>query len=172
MREKLLEALESSDARRRTGRAERIEWLSLHQRTPPIYAGRTETLQVFHEARDTFVDGYYVGSLLLALAFLEHTIIEELRLLGHTKGFPSFAQAIELARERKVFPEDWLKRAKALSHRRNAYCHPQDDEHALSLGNRIRLEDRHPTAIMEADAKKALELMYDLFVATLREHPG
>lgn len=126
-------------------------------------------MQLLREAREVFVDGHYVATLLVAVAFIEHTVVEELQLLGHVNGSPTFSQAILIAAEKKVFPSDWLARAKKLNLRRNPFVHIKDAKHQHALGVRIRMEDRHPTAILESDAKDVIDLMYNFFVATLRE---
>lgn len=169
MREKLVAALEQSDHLRRSARADRLEWLSLYIASAPLVMGRTETLRLLEEAKNTFIDGHFVAALMLAMAFIEHSIVEELQLLGHIKRSPAFSEAVRLAEDKKVFPPDWLVRAKTLSLRRNPFAHLKESGYSHSLGTRIMEEKRHPDAIMEADAKDAIDLMYNFFVATFRE---
>ncbi|NMG73714.1 hypothetical protein [Aromatoleum diolicum] len=170
-RQRLIQALCKSDSLRRNARADRIEWLSLHTNRPSFIAGRAETLQLLQEAHDTFVDGHFAGTLMIAMAVIEHCVVEHLQLRRLTQGSPTFAQAVRLATETKLFPPDWLARATRLSHRRNPFAHLKDENHPHSLGARVQSEDRHPRAIMEEDAKDALELMSNIFIATLREWP-
>lgn len=170
-RQELLKALSQSDAMRRDARADRIEWLSLHTNIPSFIAGRAETLQLLQETRETFVDGHFASALLTAMAVIEHILVEDLQLQRLTQGSPTFSQALSLANEKKLFPPDWLKRATRLSYRRNPFAHLKDENHPHALGARIQSEDRHPRAIMEEDAKDAIELMYSFFNATLREWP-
>jgi len=170
--EDLLQALRQSDDERRPARADRIVWLSLHEPSVPVFMGRTETLQVLREAREAFIDGHFAAALLMAVSFIEHTLIEELQLLGHTKGSPALGKAIPMAKENKVFPADWLERAKTLSLRRNPFVHLKEGWHQHALGTRVRDERRHPASIMESDAKDAIDLMYNFFVATLRAMPN
>ncbi|TIC87255.1 hypothetical protein [Crenobacter intestini] len=170
--EDLLKALEESDDERRAARAERNVWLSLHKPSVSVFMGRTESLQVLREAREVFVDGHFVASLLMAVSFIEHTLVEELQLLGHTKGSPTLGQAIAIAQDKKVFPADWLERAKTLSLRRNPFAHLKEGWHQHALATRVRDERRHPVSIMESDAKDAIDLMYNFFVATLRPMPN
>lgn len=173
-REKLLQALEKFDSTTRQARAERIEWLSLHSPTLPVVIGRPETLHLLQEARETFIGGHFVASLITAMACIEHCIVEELNLLGHIQlspkqSSPKFSRILEIAGANKVFPPDWLERARRLGLRRNPFAHLKDEGHHHALGIRIREEKRHPHAIIEADAKDAVELMYNFFNATLRE---
>jgi len=167
-RERLLAALKVSDEQRRVGRAERIEWLALHAVNPPAVMGRTETMRLLGEARECFVGGHFIATLLVAMSFIEHTVVEELQALAYIKGSPTLGQALEVAESHKVFPADWLARAKVLSLRRNPFVHLKEAEHRHGLGMRIRDEKRHPTTILESDAKDAIDLLYNFFVATLR----
>jgi hypothetical protein len=169
VRAQLIAALERSDAQRRLGRAERIEWLSLHRHLPGAMFGRPETMRILSEAPDAFVDGHFVAALLLATAFIEHTLIEELQLLGHVKGSPKLGDAIVIAREHKVFPNDWLIRLDLLRLKRNPFSHLKGPENEYSMGVRHRKLRVHPMKLLEADAKEGIELMFDFFVATLRE---
>lgn len=169
MREKLLLALSESDAMRRSERADRIEWLSLHSASYPMIMGRAETLRLIEEARGTFTDGHFVATLFVAMALIEHALVEELQLKGRTKGSPLFGQAIDMAIEGKLFPPDWLQRTKALSLRRNSFAHLKEGDHPHTLGARVMEEKAHPVAIMEADARDAIDLMFNFFVATTRE---
>lgn len=169
VREQLMTALELSDTQRRIGRAERIEWLSLHQRLPGIMFGRSETMRILAEARETFVDGHFVAALLLATAFIEHTLVEELQLLGYVDRSPNLGEAILIARNHKVFADDWLNRLDVLRLKRNPFAHLKVPEHEHNMGVRFRKMALHPLQMLEADAKEAVELMYDFLVATIRE---
>lgn len=169
IQEKLLEALETYDTQTRKARAERIQWLSLHSPTLPVVMGRTETLHLLGEARQSFINGHFIAALLVSMACIEHCIVEELGLLGLIQKSPFFSEAIKIATKNKVFPPDWLKRAERLSLRRNPFAHLKEPDHRHALGARIREEQKHPQTIVEADAKDAVSLMYDFFVATLRK---
>ncbi|PKO81734.1 MAG: hypothetical protein CVU19_05345 [Betaproteobacteria bacterium HGW-Betaproteobacteria-13] len=129
---------------------------------------RPESLQLIQEARATFVDGHFVAALILAMAFIEHAIVEDLQSRGKVQGSPTFAQALNLANEQRLFPPDWLKRAKRLSYRRNPFAHLKEDGHAHGLGQRVLDTKIHPRSIMESDAKDAIELMYSFLTATVR----
>ncbi|MES2635053.1 MAG: hypothetical protein V4669_18950 [Pseudomonadota bacterium] len=169
VRERLMKALEESDVARRKGRAERIEWLSLHNSRPGAIFGRTETMRILDEAPDAFVDGYFVGALLLATSFIEHALAEELQDRGLAERSPNFAEAVTLCREHGLFAPEWLDRTDALRIMRNPYAHLKQPSHPHTMGNRYRSLKAHPLRMLEADAKEALELMFFFFRATLRQ---
>ena len=170
VRQRVFERLEEHDAARREQRVERIEWLSLHEASPHAVIGRAESLHLLGEARAVFIDGHFAATLIVALAFIEHTMVEELQELGHVTASPTFSEAISDSAANLVFPADWLARAKTLSLRRNPFVHLKPDHHKHGLGVRILEEKRHPKTILEEDAKDSIDLMYNFFQATLK--PG
>lgn len=77
-RSNLIAALVQSDDMRRSDRADRILWLSKHQIPLGIVVGQMDTMAVLGEARDCFIEGHYIASLLMCVAFIEHTITDTL----------------------------------------------------------------------------------------------
>ena len=49
-------------------------WLSEHEFSPGVVMGRMDTMALMREARESFVDGHYIATLVLASAFIEHTL--------------------------------------------------------------------------------------------------
>lgn len=131
--------------------------------------GRPDTMRLLSEAPETYVHGQFVASLMLAAAYVEHTLMEELERAGVEKKRMSLELAIEEARQRKLFAEDWLRRADSVRLKRNPFSHLRRPDDPDTLGQRYMRLSTHPDALMQADAEEALELMYDMFVATLRE---
>lgn len=74
---KVLSALQRSDEASRPRRVKRIAWLSGHQ-VAVNSIGPVDTMAVLDEAKDCFVYGHYIATLLLAVAFIEHTLADEL----------------------------------------------------------------------------------------------
>ena len=168
-REQLVAALEQADQRTREARATRIEWLGAHRRLPGIILGRTETLRLMAEAADSFVGGQFVASLVLATAVIEHSLMEELENLGLVKHGCLFSQGIAFARQHQVLEAALLQRVDDLRLKRNPFAHLTKDGHAHSMGTRFRTMKVHPLKMIEDDAKEALEVMYLVFLATLKE---
>mgnify|MGYP003429852243 CR=1 FL=1 len=99
----LLRALAESDERRRLGRAERILWVSaLCPRTGAVF-GPLDTMTILNEARECFIEGHYIATVLLAMAFVEHTVMDELSESGY--GRPgTFSLALNAAAKKQLFP--------------------------------------------------------------------
>ena len=127
-----------------------------------------DTLGLLREARETFVDGHHIATLLLAISFIEHTIAEELQLRSITKDSLIFQNALKAAAEHKVFPQEWIERTEKLRLLRNPFAHLKDLKHEHTIGSRYRKKQVHPATLLETDAKESLELMYKYFAATLR----
>jgi len=166
LRTRLLVALGKSDVLRREGRADRIVWLRQHQIEGGLHVGLMDTMTVLGEAPACFIEGHYVAVLMLAVAFIEHTLMDELKARGFDGKVRNLGAAIERAEEMNVFPADLLTRATALRKIRNPFAHlDADDEY--SFGNRYIERRVHPETILEQDAKDALEVMYAMFRLTL-----
>jgi hypothetical protein len=168
-RERLEIALRDSDDRRRPERIGRMIWLSDHAELPNGIIGRAETLHLLREARETFVDGYFAATLLLAISVVNHSLIEELQLRGAIQGDPGLAAVLSKSEELGIIPVEWLPSIRKLVSRRHPFVHYKDQEHEHGLGSRVALEKSHPTALVETDARDAIEFMYKVFRATLRE---
>jgi len=165
--DKLIEALVHSDEERRTGRAERIRWVSQYDSSTGMIMGEVELMNLLREARECFVDGHYIATLVLATALIEHVIAEELERAGNGKP-ASFEQAIKTARRGSLFPEALLAAADRLRILRNPFAHRKPAEHEHTLGNRYISQRRHPRLLLEEDARSAIVAMYGHFKHTLR----
>ena len=167
-REKLLQALSRSDDSSRTARADRIEWLSPLDSRPSAYSGPMDTVRLLEEARLCYINALFVATVMLATSFLEHTLADELGERGLIKGKPTLEMLIKLARGCLGLPDDLLDRADRLRKLRNPFTHrrPSDDED--TFGNRFLSAKVHPDSLLEADARLAIMVTYELFQRTLR----
>lgn len=166
---RLVAALEESDKNRRIGRAERSIWLSEHEFNPGIVMGRMDTMALMQEARESFVDGHHIATLVLAIAFIEHTLVEYLISRDLAKPKINFQDVLKICFRKSLFPNDWIERTDKLRLYRNPFTHlkPVNDEHRFDT--RYKNQRVHPTVILETDAKEALTLLYLFFQATLVE---
>jgi hypothetical protein len=169
LRERLENALRESDDRRRPERINRIVWAADHDDLPSVIIGRAETLHLLREARETFVDGHFAATLLLAISVINHSLIEELQIRGVLQGDPGLASVLAKSEELDIIPAEWLASIRKLVSRRHPFIHYKDPDHEHGLGARTSLEKRHPHSLVEADARDAIEFMYKVFRATLRD---
>jgi hypothetical protein len=164
--DKLIEALERFDHERRTARAERIRWIDRYNVTlGGVVAGPMAEMSLLNEARECFINGHYIATLMLATALIEHVITGELIEVSRTKPGKDvpFIQAIRLARDSALFPDMLLDDADRLRVLRNPFAHRKADDHEHSLGNRFMAQQRHPDQVLEEDARTAVVAMYGHF---------
>ena len=120
-----------------------------------------ETLLVFTEARDAFVNGLYVGTIMLAQAFIEHRLQVLMVDIGEENAAKRGVDAI-IKRLRALRPQhsfiidkiDWMRSF------RNPFTHLKPFEHPHTIGQiSLRLR-KHPNDILYHNAKEAVALMY------------
>ena len=157
------------DESRRDARIQRIVWLSDHEHLPAIIMGRTETMRLLHEARGVFVDGYFAATLLLGVSVINHCLVEELQLRGELKRDPGLEAVLLKCEQLDVLPSHWFEPLRRLADRRYPFVHFKDAEHVHALGARVMVEGSPPVKLLQADAELAIEYMFNVFRATLRE---
>ena len=164
--ERVLKALEQSDDMRRSARAKRMIDLSPHVKNYGLVVQAMDTSAIRQEAYDCYINGHFVASLLLAVAFVEHTLTDALVGAGE-KQPRTFEQGIKSARTLNLFPGDLLDRTDKLREIRNPFTHRKPADHPHSFGNRYMVRQEHPTKILEEDAKEALLVMLQYFDLTV-----
>ncbi|CAD0340754.1 hypothetical protein ABQZ99_012440 [Xanthomonas hortorum pv. vitians] len=167
-RENLTEALARADDSSRADRVDRIEWLAQHYFHPGAVMGDLTILQMLEEARLCFVSGHFVGALLLATSFVEHTLSEELESLAPAQERHTFELMIKAGRQHLSLPNDLFDRTDRLRQLRNPFTHRKAANHPDAFGTRFLAKKVHPATILESDAKLAMEVMYEWFRRTLR----
>ncbi len=168
LKQKLIAALEDADARVREERADRIVWMSGYNQRPGAILGTTEELGVLGEAEAAFREGHFISVILLAQCLIEQELADELIRRGLANYGVRLENALKLARERQLLPDDVISRIDQLRLLRNPFTHLKQPDHPHTLGNRFRTQKIHPGKLLEADAKEAFKLMYEVFRALIR----
>jgi len=164
IRDKLRLALERVDADDLDVRVGRIEWMAPHVVDVGSIAGPADTLFLLEEARVCFIDGHFIAAFLLACAFIDQVIDDELR----DGGFRNSKSDVQKCRAEKLFDESLLDEIQALRQLRRGYVHRLTEGHVNRLHNRMRESKTHPRRIMEEDGKRAIICMYQFHRATIR----
>jgi hypothetical protein len=170
-RAKLTEALKRFDDEQREARVDRIVWMAAHNHRPNLILGNPETLQNLQEAAAAYREGQFVSVILLALAVIEHELVEELvdrRLAGFDA---SLVEAIRHARKHQVLDGALLDRVDKLRLIRNPFAHRKPPEHPHTYGNRYTARRMHPKKLLEEDAQEAFQVMHLVFRALLKPMP-
>ncbi|PZP91158.1 MAG: hypothetical protein DI587_36415 [Variovorax paradoxus] len=164
------ESLEQADASTRAQRASRIVWLG--QAGVHFISDRdtVEKQSMRGEAISCYIGGQHIACLLVALAYIEHAVFDELAITGAAQygDTLSFEKSLRLAKERLLLDAGLVDRADALRLKRNPYAHVKKPGHMHALGTRYRSEKAHPASLTEADAQEALLVLVGLYNSTLR----
>lgn len=167
-RTRALAALELADGRTRDKRAERLVCVSAFDRIPQAVIGRYEQLALLDEVRSCFIDGRLIATLLLAAAFIEQTLVEELESVGDLRPRHTLHHAIQSARSAGVASDELLDKANLVRQARNPFVHFRSEGDANRLPSRVRARGVHQRVVVEEDAGMAVRVAYDLFRATLK----
>ena len=158
-------ALERHEIRNVPDRAERIRWLSSVMPQNAGYMMPLESSRVFQEAKDCFVYGQLVATMVLAASFIEHWLTGLLNAQGQQKvSSKGLAAIIEHCRDQHLLPAVICDKVDSLRQKRNPFVHLKGFDHPHGLGQRMLQLRSHPDAILEADAKDALVAMYSVAV--------
>ncbi len=145
---------------------ERLRWLLRVFPSGHGFFVGLEPVLVFEEAKMTFLDGHFVGTLLLAFSFIEHVFAGILR----ARGFEREARGgmktiIKCLRANSLADAFLLDRAERLRRNRNPFVHLKPFDSTASeptLMSRSFSMGQDPFAAVEADARDALTLMYQV----------
>lgn len=171
---RVLEGLEAQDKKSREARAERYVWANYLPRLPSAMVGRFEQIRLMEEARSCYIEGLYAATLILSFSVVDHSLDEEaLFATGKTsadkpKKGERKQYAIALAEEAGTLPKDLLSRCNVLREKRNAIAHFRLGRDEAVLIERAKKASMSPYVLLEEDAKEALALAREVFVATLR----
>jgi hypothetical protein len=149
-------ALEKRDSWTRPQRAARVRWLK--QKLPGGMGMPMDTMFVFNEATSSFIDGYFVATIVLSSAFAEHWIAGHLEARGLSKeASRGLDSCIQSARRLRMWPDLILDRLDYLRKVRNPFVHLKKYTHEHSLNQRSYHRGLDAGEVAEADAKHALE---------------
>jgi len=158
-------ALERHELQNVPERAERIRWLSTVIPKGSGYMMSLESARVFQEAKDCFVYGQFVATLVLAASFMEHWLGGVLSAAGqHKVAGQGLKAIIAHCRESRVIPSVLCDKIDALRLSRNPFVHLKPFDHSHNLGQRMLSRRMHPDSILESDAREALVAMYSVAV--------
>lgn len=128
-----------------------------------------ESFHVFTEARDAFVNGLYVATLLLAQAFIEHRLQIFMNQIGENevadKGLGAIVTRLQGVRPDHRYIWDKINGLRLF---RNPFTHLKPFEHPHTV-SQVSLSMRmHPNDVLYHKAKEAVSLMYTVAIMNLR----
>lgn len=160
-------SLEAVDTRTRSERAARVRWLNGVIPRRHSFGMPLETFFVFDEAQGCFVNGTFVAAVVLAASFVEHWFVAKLSERGFEReAGRGLASCIKTAKAAGIVHPTLLAKVDRLREIRNPFAHLKSFDHEHTVGRRLMKSPQDPRALLERDAKDALEVMYS--VATYR----
>lgn len=162
----VLERLDRESMQARLGRAQRVQAIF-----PKDYSFLMsfEAVYVFDEAKMAFMNGQFVSTILLAVAFSELWLGRFLRSKGFEKEARSGLKAIAARlRQHGLVQEFILGKVDRLREIRNPFVHLKPPGHPHRITQRAITQGRDPDRILRRDAEEMLSVMYQISVYPLR----
>jgi hypothetical protein len=154
-------ALEKFDRATRAERAQRVRWVERAMPRNVMMGGPFETMLIFKEAKDAYITGHPIASLVLASAFIEHW------LAGHlgNRGFEAeakrgLAACVACGRANALLPAALLDKLDRVRLHRNPFVHLKSMDHKHIPSRRMVRDGLAPHEMLDRDAKEALSLMF------------
>ena len=157
--------LKQEDVASRPIRISRLAFVT-NEYGPPrhlLIPGGFVPAHAFEEARWCYVNGQFIGCVLLCQVVLEHILAGQFYLMGKDRiaesGFKNLCTEAETERfisaeERKIFD--------SLRVKRNPYVHPRGMDRADRIERRIMLEESDIYEILDEDARLAIGAVFRL----------
>lgn len=142
-------------------RLERLKWLE--QIMPRDYAISLppETFYVFQEAKDSFINGQFTGTLMLAAAFIEHVLAISLEEKGFRKeALGGMRSILKCLKKNGSMLAPIVPKIDHLQEIRNPFVHIKPFTHPSRLSQRAMKLRKNDLSLLESDAREALSVMY------------
>jgi len=166
---RVVQHLEQSEHRTRERRAARFVIASKLPQVPSVLVGRFEQLHLLEEAQRCFIEGLFASTVIVAFSVIEHSLDEESGISqGKTSADTKRKGPLQLCRDAGLVSQELLHRAYALRDVRNALIHYRPSGDSSSVIARSSAQGKSPFGLLEEDAREALLLSREIFIATLR----
>ena len=146
----------------------RLKFLSQIFPKNTYYMGSFEGAFLLEEAKNTFINGQYVATMMLSQAFIERLLADFFKSKGRKKITTcGLHDMVEYAREHELINEYFLKRIDILRLKRNPFTHRKPFNHRFNISKRVLVSLSAPMELLEKDAKAAILLLYEFATARL-----
>jgi hypothetical protein len=120
---------------------------------------RVEPMYALSDATACYVNGHFIAVVVMAVSFIEHTVVAALRKVGPSGSKPTLGRSLDEALEKAVFPLDLIARARDIAEYRNPISHWRDPTDPSTLETRTFTTLEAPRTIIERDAQEAIMVM-------------
>ena len=154
-------ALEKFDRATRVDRAHRVRWVERVMPRNVMMGGPFETMLIFKEAKDAYISGHPIASLVLASAFIEHWLAGHLGIRGFdAEAKRGMAASVACARANALLPSAVLDKLDRVRLHRNPFVHLKSTDHEHIPSRRMVRDGLAPDELLDRDAREALALMF------------
>lgn len=163
--EELLEWLKREDEATRSFRVDRLTFLVEEFGVPRHLAlpGGFIPLYAFEEARLCFLNGQFIGCILLSQIVLEYILTGLFKMAGRDDlEKASFKLLIQEALSERIISQDEYNAFDSLRTRRNPYTHYRNATDKKGISMRIVLENKEAERIFEGYARFAIQTIFRL----------
>lgn len=125
------------------------------------FLGQMELLFTFEEAKSTFINGEFIGTIILAQSFIEKVFHVHFAELGYEKiAKKGLNEMIKFGKKNKLINEFILEKVDVIRKIRNPFTHLKEFTYPHSLSNRMFANKIQPYEQLERDAKEAICFMF------------
>ena len=140
------------------GRVARLKYLHRINPDGMTMTGPMELVFTMREIQWSYIEGFYLSTIVLSSALLEKTIHRLLLDKKEKIRDKSLSGMLNQIREKNLIEEYVLDRIDQIRLQRNPITHFKDLEHPHSLDKRSLASGLPPESQLENDAKKAVEI--------------
>lgn len=169
------EWLKKEDQATRSLRADRLRFLVETYGEPRhlLLPGGPISFYAFEESRLCFLNGQFIGCVLLAQVVLEHILDG----LFNMEGCDDLEKAGFQLLTREALSQGYISQNEyeafnSLRNRRNPYVHPRDPKDKKWFGRRMVMENKAAEMIFEDDARVAIHTIFRLLSRYPFAFPG
>ena len=165
----LAQGLAGYDESTFAARLTRLEYL--HSVFPENYSFlmSMSSYYVFEEARQAFINGEMVATVLLSQAFIEHWLQAQLESKGYIFGRSKqgLSYILKCLRSKGLLHGFLIDKIDDLRKLRNPFVHLRPFDDPQEISRRSVDAQKAPDEVLEKDAKDALSLMYRIAISRI-----
>lgn len=125
------------------------------------FLGQMELLFTFDEAKSSFINGEFIGAIILAQSFIEKVFHAHFAELGHEMvAKKGLSEMIKFGKKNNLINEFILEQVDGIRKIRNPFTHLKEFNYPHSLTNRMLANKKLPYEQLEQDAKGAICFMF------------
>lgn len=172
--DELEEYLKERRSLERYGQLARLKWMFENSPTQELFVfpGGLHSKRAFEEARNSYLYGLFMGTVLLCLSFVEQTLAAKIYARGENRASSwSLAVLLRRGRDRGLITNVFYNRLEKSRKIRNSFAHFRPPLHEERLSVRSLTFGSEISLVIEKDARELLSTVFALMETHLFQ-PG